>query len=293
MADSNDWFQRSINSLSLNGKAERTQEAYTRALRMLCEFHGNRRPEDITEPELEAYFLHRKSVDGWSANTMRICYCGIRFYFVKVLARNWQLFNYLRARSESRLPAILSEDEVRAILAHVHTAHNRAFLATVYACGLRLQEALFLEVSDIDAARMMIHVHRGKGAKDRYVPLPHASLARLRAHWRSHRNPRLLFPAWGRDSRSAGAAATPMAKSSVQGAFRQAKFEAGIKKRGVSVHTLRHCYATHLLETGVNLRVIQRHLGHSSLESTMVYLHLTHKGTEDAYALIDAVMKDL
>lgn len=293
MADSNDWFQKSINSLSLNGKAERTQEAYTRALRMLCEFHGNRRPEDITEPELEAYFLHRKNVDRWSANTMRICYCGIRFYFVKVLARNWQLFNYLRARAESRLPAVLSEDEVRALLAHVHTAHNRAFLSTVYACGLRLQEALFLEVSDIDAGRMMIHVHRGKGAKDRYVPLPHASLARLRAHWCSHRNPRLLFPAWGRDSRSGGASDTPMAKSSVQGAFRRAKLEAGIKKRGVSVHTLRHCYATHLLEAGVNLRVIQRHLGHSSLESTMVYLHLTHKGTEDAYALIDAVMKDL
>lgn len=293
MADSNDWFQKSINSLSLNGKAERTQEAYTRALRMLCEFHGNKPPEAITEPELEAYFLHRKNVDRWSSNTMRICYCGIRFYYVKVLARNWQLFNYLRARSESRLPAILAEDEVRAILRHVHSAHNRAFLSTVYACGLRLQEAQYLEVSDIDAARMMIHVHRGKGAKDRYVPLPHASLERLRAHWCSHRNARLLFPAWGRDSRSAGSAQTPMAKSSVQGAFRRAKLEAGIKKRGVSVHTLRHCYATHLLEAGVNLRVIQRHLGHSSLETTMVYLHLTHKGTADAYALIDAVMKDL
>jgi integrase/recombinase XerD len=240
MADSNDWFQKSINSLSLNGKAERTQEAYTRALRMLCEFYGNKRPEQITEAELEAYFLRRKNVDRWSSNTMRICYCGIRFYFVNVLARDWQLFNFLRARSESRLPAVLAREEVRALLGCVHTAHNRAFLATVYACGLRLQEALYLEVSDIDSARMMIHVHRGKGAKDRYVPLPHASLERLRAHWCSHRNPRLLFPAWGRESRSAGAAETPMAKSSVQGAFRRAKFEAGINKRGVSVHTLRH-----------------------------------------------------
>ena len=173
---------------------------------------------------------------------MRICYCGIRFYFVKVLQRNWQLFNYLRARSESRLPSILSKDEVRAILAHVHTAHNRAFLATVYACGLRLQEAQYLEVSDIDSQRMMIHVHRGKSAKDRYVPLLHARLECLRAHWRSHRNPRLLFPALGRDSRSAGTAQTPMAKSSVQGAFRCAKFEAGIKKRGVSVHTPLLCH---------------------------------------------------
>ena len=293
MADSNDWFHKSINSLSLNGKAERTQEAYTRALRMLCEFYGNKHPEQITEAELEAYFLRRKNVDRWSSNTMRICYCGIRFYFVNVLARNWQLFNFLRARSESRLPAVLSREEVRALLGCVHTAHNRAFLSTVYACGLRLQEALFLEVSDVDSARMMIHVHRGKGAKDRFVPLPRASLERLRTHWRSHRNPRLLFPAHGRDSRSAAAASTPMAKSSVQGAFRRAKLEAGIKKREVSVHTLRHSYATHLLEAGVNLRVIQNHLGHTSLETTMVYLHLTRKGNEDAYALIDSVMEDL
>lgn len=292
MTATDEWFRKSINTLSLNGKAERTQEAYTRALRMLCEFYG-KPPEAITEPDLEAYFLRRKNEDRWSANTMRICYCGIRFYFVNVLQRNWQLFNILRAKSEARLPAVLSHDEVRALLACVHTTHNRAFLSTVYSCGLRLQEAQYLEVSDIDSQRMMVHVHRGKGAKDRFVPLPHSTLELLRAHWRSHRNPRLLFPAYGRDSRSAALSTTPMAKSSVQGAFRRAKRAAGIHKRAVSVHTLRHSYATHLLEAGVNLRVIQSHLGHSSLETTMVYLHLTRKGNEDAYALIDAVMGGL
>jgi site-specific recombinase XerD len=175
----------------------------------------------------------------------------------------------------------------------VRTAHNRAYLATVYACGLRLQEALYLEVSDIDADRMMIHVHRGKGAKDRFVPLPQSTLVSLRAHWRSHRHPQLLFPAWGRDSRSAASATTPMAISSVQGAFRSAKQQAGITKRAVSVHTLRHAYATHLLEAGVNLRVIQQYLGHTSLETTMVYLHLTNKGQEEARAHIDTLMEDL
>jgi site-specific recombinase XerD len=287
-----DWYQKSINALALNGKGERTQEAYTRALRMLADFYG-KRPDEISEQELEAYFLHRRNVDRWSANTMRICYCGIRFFFVQVLQRNWHLFNILRAKSESRLPAVLSREEVRALLTCVRTPHNHAFLATVYACGLRLDEALHLEVSDIDSDRMMIHVHRGKGAKDRFVPLPHATLKLLRGHWRGHRNPRLLFPACGRDGRSAAAATTPMAKSSVQGAFRAAKHQAGIAKRGVSVHTLRHAYATHLLEAGVNLRVIQSHMGHASLETTMVYLHLTRKGHEDAYALIDSVMEDL
>lgn len=289
---STDWFQKSMNTLSLNGKGERTQQAYTRALRMLVDSCG-KRPEEITEAELEAYFLRRKNIDRWSSNTLRICYCGIRFYFVHVLGRNFGLFNILRAKNESRLPTVLSREEVRALLACVRSAHNRAFLSTVYACGLRLQEALHLEVADIDSARMMLHVHRGKGAKDRLVPLPHSTLATLRAHWRTHRNPQLLFPALGRSGQAAAGATTPMAISSVQGAMRHAKRQARIAKRAVSIHTLRHAYATHLLEEGVNLRVIQRHMGHASLESTMVYLHLTHKGQEDAYALIDHLMGDL
>ena len=287
-----DWYQQSINALQLNGKGERTQQAYTRALRMLVDLTG-KRPAAISEAELEAYFLHRRNVDRWSSNTMRICYCGIRFFFVQVLRRDWNLFQILRAKSESRLPAVLSREEVRKILSCVHTPHNYAFLSTVYACGLRLTEALHLQVSDIDSSRMMLHVHRGKGAKDRFVPLPKTALSILRAHWKTHRNARLLFPAQGRDSRSASSADTPMAISSVQGAFRAAKREAAVSKRSVSIHTLRHCYATHLLEAGVNLRVIQQYLGHSSLETTMVYLHLTAKGNEDAYALIDTVMEDL
>lgn len=289
---STDWFQKSMNTLSLNGKGERTQQAYTRALRMLVDFYG-KRPEEIAEADLEAYFLRRKNVDRWSSNTLRICYCGIRFYFVHVLGRNWTLFNILRAKNESRLPTVLSREEVRSLLGCVHTPHNRAFLSTVYACGLRLQEALHLEVADIDSDRMMLHVHRGKGAKDRLVPLPHSTLATLRAHWRTHRHPRLLFPALGRSGQAAAGATMPMAISSVQGAMRRAKAQARIAKRAVSIHTLRHAYATHLLEEGVNLRVIQRHMGHASLESTMVYLHLTHKGQEDAYALIDRLMGDL
>ena len=224
-----DWYQRSINALQLNGKGERTQEAYTRAVRMLSTFYSTT-PDEISEPELEAYFLRRRNVDHWSPNTMRICSCGIRFFFVHVLQRNWHLFEILRAKSEARLPAILSGEEVRGLLRCVRTPHNRAFLSTVYACGLRLQEAQYLEVSDIDSQRMMIHVHRGKGAKDRFVPLPRATLTILRAHWRTHRNPRLLFPACGRDGRSAATATTPMAKSSVHGAFRHAKRGAGVAK---------------------------------------------------------------
>jgi len=287
-----EWYDRMIKALQLNGKGERTQEAYARALRMLVEFY-DKSPDLITEEELQDYFLHRKNTDHWSPNTMRICYCGIRFFYEHVLQRNWHILGILRAQNERRLPAVLSVEEVRSILARVKTFQNYAYLTTVYSCGLRLHEGLHLEISDIDSTRMMIHVHRGKGAKDRYVPLPQSTLLLLRRYWLTHRHPQLLFPALGRNGKGATESQTPMAKSSVQGAFRRAKYDAGIRKKGVSVHTLRHSYATHLLEAGVNLRVIQKNMGHTQLETTMIYLHLTQKGHEDACQLINQVMEGL
>lgn len=288
----NDWYQRMIDTLQLNGKGERTQQAYARSVRMLSQFY-DKTPDLVTEQELQEYFLQRKNVNRWSPKTMRICYCGIRFFYVNVLERNWHILSILRAQNERRLPAVLSVDEVRSLLAHIKTFHNYAYLSTVYSCGLRLHEGLNLEVSDIDSQRMMVHVHRGKGAKDRYVTLPHSTLHLLRRYWRTHRHPHLLFPALGRNGKGATQSQTPMAKSSVQGAFRRAKFDAGIAKKGVAIHTLRHSYATHLLEAGVNLRAIQRYMGHAQLETTMLYLHLTQKGQEDACQLINCVMEGL
>jgi len=287
-----DWYDKMVKALQLNGKGERSQQAYARAVRMLVQFYG-KSPDEIAEEELQDYFLHRKNVSKWSPNTMRICYCGIRFFYQHVLQRDWHILNILRAQTEHRLPSVLSLEEVRKLLGCVKTAQNYVFLSTVYSCGLRLQEAQHLEVSDVDSKRMMIHVHRGKGAKDRYVPLPHSTLKLLRQYWASHRNPTLLFPALGRDGLGAHDAQSPMAKSSVQGAFRKAKFEAGIRKRQVAIHTLRHSYATHLLEAGVNLRVIQKNMGHARLETTMIYLHLTQKGHENACKLINEIMEGL
>lgn len=287
-----DWYDTMIKALQLNGKGERTQQAYARAVRMLTEFNG-KSPELITEEELQNYFLHRKNLSKWSPKTMRICYCGIKFFYEHVLHRDWHILRILRAQTEHRLPAVLSQEEVRSILSCVTTRHNYIFLSTVYSCGLRLQEAQHLEVSDIDSKRMMIHVHRGKGAKDRYVPLPQPTLPLLRDQWVTHRHPTLLFPALGRNGKSAPDAPYPMAKSSVQGAFRRAKLQAGIRKKGVSIHTLRHSYATHLLEAGVNLRLIQQYMGHARLETTMLYLHLTQKGHENASQLINQIMEGL
>jgi integrase/recombinase XerD len=197
----------------------------------------------------------------------------------------------LRVESEHRLPAILSLEEVHRLLHAATPLHNRVYFTTVYSCGLRLHEALSLQVSDIDSPRDMVHVHRGKGAKDRYVPLPHDTLALLRLYWKTHRNPTWLFPATGRDHQHMATATSFMSRSSVQGAFRTATQRAGIVKRDVGIHTLRHAYATHLLEAGVNLRAIQRYMCHARLETTMLYLHLTQKGHEDAYQRIDALMR--
>jgi integrase len=136
--------------------------------------------------------------------------------------------------------------------------------------GLRLHEALYLQVSDIDGPRLQVHVHRGKGAKERYVPLPEETLALLRTYWKTHRNKTCLFPATGRDQKQSPTATSPMSRASVQGAFRKAKGRAGISNTGVAIPTLRHSYATPLLEAGGNPRLIQPYLGHAQLETPMV-----------------------
>jgi site-specific recombinase XerD len=286
-----DYYEKSIKALQLAGMSERTQECYTRSIRKLVDFY-HKTPDCITEQELEDYFLHRRNVDQWAPGTLRIAYSGVKFFFINVLKQDWHIFSYLGAKRPNALPCVLTREEINRIFSKLKTFHNYAYLSTVYACGLRLQEALYLQVSDIDNQRMMIHVHRGKGSKDRFVPLPEATLQLLRRYWVTHRNPTLIFPALGRGHNLGPTSKTPMAIESVQGAFRRAKFAAGITKRRVSVHTLRHSYATHLLEAGVNIRTIQRYLGHSQLMTTMVYLHLSRKGQEDAYQRINDLMKD-
>jgi len=285
-----DWRENMDKALQVTGKGERTREAYIRSVRMLGEFY-RKLPGSVEEDELRDYFVHRKTADKWAPNTLRIAYCGIKFFFLHVAKQDWHILTILKAEREKRLPTILSQDEVWKVLGCVKKLHNTAFLTTVYNCGLRLQEALSLEISDIDSDRMLIHVHLGKGSRDRYVPLPEDTLKLLRVYWAEHRNPRLLFPARGQGDKLAPTSQRPMSKSAVQGALRRAVKLTGINKKRVSVHTLRHCYATHLLEAGVPLPVIQKYMGHSMIASTMIYLHLTTKGWNDSYDIINDLMK--
>jgi integrase/recombinase XerD len=168
----------------------------------------------------------------------------------------------------------------------------RACLTTIYSCGLRLQEGTHLRVPDVDSARMLLHIRHGKGGKDRYVPLPQRTLELLRHYWVTHRNPLVIFPAPGRGRIHAPTTTAPMPKSSVQGAFREALKESGINKLAC-VPTLRHSWATHLREAGVNLRLMQEYLGHSSPTTTSVYTHLTARAEQLGSEAINRIMSDL
>jgi integrase/recombinase XerD len=283
--------KRMLEDMQLHGFSERTQEAYVRAVRLLAQ-HYEKSPDQITEQELRDYFLYVKNVRKWSRNTTTISICGIKFFFEKTLKRNWTTFELVRAHREKKLPVILSREEVYRILRLVRFERYRTCLFIIYSCGLRLQEGTNLQISDIDSARMVIHVRHGKGAKDRYVPLPKVTLPLLRTYWKSHRNPTWIFPAPSRGNNKMSVATKPMPFCNVQDAFRAALKESGINKRA-TVRTLRHSYATHLLEAGVNLRMIQEYLGHNSPQTTAVYTHLTEVAQKLARESIDDLMGEL
>lgn len=275
--------------LQLAGLSERTHEAYLRAVRQLAA-HFKTPPDQITEQQLREYFLYLRNDKKFAGPSLKIAFCGIKFFYTHTVPRGWETLAKIKIPRPKTLPDVLTTDEVRRLIEAVRTPHNKAYFWTVYSLGLRLNEGLHLQVGDIDSQRMLVHVHRGKGAKDRYIPLPAKTLAVLREYWKTHRNPTWLFPATGRDHAQAATADHPMNKSSVQGAMRRVVVELGFKK-AIHLHTLRHSYATHLLEAGVNLRLIQQYLGHSSLQTTMVYLHLTSQGQEQARATIEKLME--
>jgi integrase/recombinase XerD len=210
--------KKMIECLQLRGLSERTQEAYVRAVRQLSE-HYHKSPDLITEAELRQYFLHLKNVKHYSRNTMTIAICGVRFFYQQTLNREWAIFGIVRPAPEKKLPVILSVAEVRQILSRIRLLRYRVCLSLIYSCGLRLQEGTHLQVRDIDSGRMMLHIRHGKGAKDRYVPLPERTLELLRQYWKTHRHPVLLFPAEGRNHIKLSLATEPMSKSSVQDAF--------------------------------------------------------------------------
>jgi len=200
----------------------------------------------------------------------------------------------LKLQNVHSLPEVITIEQVHRIIDTATTLRMKTYFWTVYSLGLRLNEALHLEVGDIDSARGMVHVHRGKGAKDRYLPLPTSTLDMLRVYWSTHRHPRFLFPADGRNHSLrdgvVSQASRPMSETAVQDSIVLITGKLKFGKK-VSTHTLRHSFATHLLEAGVSLKAIQRYMGHSSLQTTMIYLHLTQTAEVDARVTIEKLFQ--
>lgn len=281
--------KKMLHDLQLAGMSARTQESYLRAVRKFAQF-TKIAPDKASENDLRTYLLYIKNEQHWEANSLKVAYSGIKFFYKTTTPRDWPTLRNLRVPRSDKLPTVLSIPEVDQLIAAVRKPIMRCFLWTVYSLGLRLQEALNLQVSDIDAKRMMVHVRRGKGHKDRFVPLTRETLELLRQAWTTHGNSVWLFPAEGRDHKQASTAKRPMEPSTPQDCMKKVVHGLGWGYRGVSIHTLRHCFATHLLEAGVNLRQIQKYLGHATLMTSTIYLHLTNVGEEAAISKLNELM---
>lgn len=281
--------KRLIEDMKLFGYSQRTQDTYLYAVRKITN-HFQTSPDQITNEQLREYLLWHK--DKYAPNTTTIALCGIKFFYQKILKKPMPVFDLARQPRGQKLPVVLTREEVHAVLGNIRTGRHRACLALIYSCGLRISEAVSMQVSQIDSKRMVVHVRAGKGAKDRYVPLPQSTLELLRRHWKTHRHPRWLFPAPGRSGTHEAEATRYLPLSSVQTVFKKSLREVGIQK-DAHVHTLRHSYATHLLEEGVDIRIISNYLGHKKLESTLIYTHLTPLLTRGVAEKINQVMGGL
>ncbi|MDP9314951.1 MAG: site-specific integrase [Chloroflexota bacterium] len=283
--------QRMIADMQLRGLADRTQESYLSAVQHLA-LHYRKPPDQITDEELRQYFLYLRNEKRVAPSTAHVALNALRFLYAHTLHRPWPMLDFIRPPRPTKLPVVLSRGEVRHLLHAIRMPQHRACISLIYACGLRLLEGVQLTIPQIDSARHLLHIQAGKGGKDRYVPLPDSALTLLRQYWQTHRHPVFLFPALRGDAVLA-AATHPMDESGVQRAFRATLKASGIHKPA-SIHTLRHSWATHLLEAGVNLRLIQAWLGHSSPQTTTIYTHLTQRAETAATTviteLIDAVL---
>jgi len=261
-------------------------------VRQLSEFY-NCSPELISSEQLRQHFIHLKTTKKVARQTSTQALCAIKLFREKTLNRPWpHELELARANPQFKLPVIASAKEVRLILGSVRALDHRVCLTTIYSCGLRLGEGLRLSVPDIDAGRMLLHIRQGKGNSDRYVPLPQRTLELLCEQWKTHKHPSLLFPAKGHSGQDASTATQPMSRTRLARAFRLALKKSGLKK-ALHVHSLRHCYATHLLEQGQNLPQIQVNLGHKSPVVTALYAHLTSLCKTQHQKLLDRFMNDL
>ncbi len=258
--------QRMIQDMKIRNLAKRTRELYVSQVSKFAR-HFKKSPEVMGVEEIRQYQLYLiEAGTSWSVFNQTVA--ALRFLYLKTLKKEWTLEQIPFPKQPKKLPVVLSLGEVSELLESVVNYKHRVILTTIYGAGLRLREATHLKPLDIDSKRMVIHVVQGKGMKDRYVMLSERLLVLLRGYYAAFR-PRgiYLFPSLHDPNK-------PIGDTSVQRMFTKTFKKLGWKKR-VSVRTLRHCFATHLLEAGMNIRTIQEMMGHRSLETTEIYLHIS------------------
>lgn len=284
--------KRMVEDIRLRGFSNRTEDSYVRSMTGLAKYY-ERRPDLITPEEIRRYFVHLTCERKLARPTVTIALCGIKFFYEQTLRRDWTLTGVPMPKRTKSLPVILSRKEVCNILSRVKIVRHAACLRLIYACGLRISEGCRVKVTDIDRDRRLLHVC-GKGSKDRYIPLPDSIFPLLEDCWHTHHNKVWLFPLIGRGGsrRLAQNSNRPVPITTIQQVFRKVYLESGITKK-VHVHSLRHSYATHLLEAGIRLRQIQQWLGHSTPAMTMHYAQLTSQSTDAAMKILAKLMTDI
>ena len=254
--------EKMIEEIRLRNFSPRTEQSYVSAMVGLAK-HYHRSPDQLTQDEIRRYLLHLME-RGLSPSSRNVAISGMKFFYHHILGWDEHKLFLPPRKGSWRLPEVLSPKEVEQLLSAAVRFRDRCLLMTAYATGVRVSELVRLKVSDIDSERMMVKVEQGKGKKDRYTILSERLLSELRSYWKVHRSPTWLFP---------NAKGSPLSIDYAQRIYNWAKEKAEIHK-GKGIHTLRHCFATHLLEAGVDLVTIKTLLGHNSLQSTQRYLQI-------------------
>jgi integrase/recombinase XerD len=270
--------RRMIDDMTLRNLSPHTVEAYVRAVAHFAK-HFGRSPEQLSGEDARQYLLHLVQHGHASWSRYNIARCGLQFFYCVTLGRDERFEKLPCAKVPKRLPTVLSPEELRRLFEVARDPKHKALLLTLYGAGLRISEALALKPADVDGKRMLIHVRLGKGAKDRMVKLSAQLLAALRDYWKLRRPKTWLFPRTSDPDR-------PMEDGTAYRAVVRAARRAGITRR-VTPHTLRHSYATHLLDAGTDLRTIQLLLGHRNLKTTSLYVHVSQAKLNAAASPLD------
>ncbi|MHB1393500.1 MAG: site-specific tyrosine recombinase/integron integrase [Clostridia bacterium] len=266
--------------LKLRGYSPKTIKSYMSHLRLFLKYCG-KNADIINEGDINKYLLFLLEEQKTSHSYVNQAVNSIKFFCNQVLGKEQIIINMIRPKKENKLPEVLSQKDILRVLDSVNNIKHKAILFLIYSAGLRVGEAVRLRITDIDSERMLIHIVQGKGRKDRYTVLSQVALETLREYVKQYRPEKWMF--LGEDPNS------HITERTVQKVFETAKDKAGIQKK-VSVHTLRHSFATHLLEGGVDLRYIQELLGHQSSTTTEIYTHVTEKSIQSIQSPLDKIM---